>query len=80
MEPACNRHFIELKDLRIEANQIYAFSKGVIPETLRTPTFYTISIWCMGINKDPITITYASEEERDAEYDILIKETKVTYY
>ena len=80
MEPTNNRYFIELKDLRIEANQIYAFSKGAIPETLRTPTFYTISIWCVDNNKDPITITYASEEERDAEYDILIKETKVIHY
>lgn len=61
---------VELKEITIRLDEVNAFGKLLIPNTLQTPTYYAIAVWFKGVT-EPITITYSSEEERDNDLAIL---------
>ena len=64
--------FAKIKDLTVDTKKIIAIGQLVVPETRQTPEYFGISIWLVGIT-EPITVTYATEEERNTDHDLLIK-------
>lgn len=66
------RPFVHLKDLSFEPESVYAYGKMTIPSTLKTPNYYAIALWFYE-GKEPLTVTYETEEERDSELDIVVK-------
>lgn len=58
------KSFVILKDFECAADQIVAHGKSMIPQTLQSPEYPTISIWFSSL-KEPITLVYETEEERE---------------
>ena len=69
--------FIKLKDVTIRSESIVAFGEMKIPQTMQTPEFFAISVW-LAEGKEPIVATYESEEERDADFEIINVAFKLT--
>lgn len=66
---------IELKFATVIANEVVAVAKLNQPATLQTPEVPYIQIQMR--NTQPLLIPYDSEEERDAEYDIVKEAMKI---
>lgn len=64
MKTQVTKSFVVLKDFECAADQIVAHGKSTIPQTLQSPEYPTISIWFSSL-KDPITLVYEKEEERE---------------
>ena len=56
--------FIHLKDSTIKLSKVTAITKGVMPATNFTPTYYTMIV-CLEDVAQPIVHTYETEEERN---------------
>ena len=67
-----NSSFITVKDAAFKKDLIAAFGKYVIPATMQTPEYFAISFWLTHV-KEPIIVTYVSEDERNQAYDELLK-------
>lgn len=63
--------FIQLKDLSFSIPHLVAVGKMPIPATMQTPAYYAVSIWLKDL-KEPLIITYATEDEREAEYQMIL--------
>lgn len=58
---------IVMKDIIFNLNNLVAYAKITIPETMQTPVYYAISLFLSNVH-DPIMLTYNTIEERDKEY------------
>jgi hypothetical protein len=67
MKPFCH-----LKDVSFSAYDIVAYARSIVPATLQTPLYYGLSIRLQNVF-EPITVTYNTEAERDAEYEVITK-------
>lgn len=61
---------VQLKDVSLQVASIIAWGKMPIPATMQTPEYFGLTIWVDGA-QEPIIVTYATEEERDKEYDTI---------
>jgi hypothetical protein len=62
--------FVDLKDLSFNPYAVVAYGKGIIPQTMQTPEMPTLTVWLRDVPQ-PLIITYATEQERDAEFEAI---------
>jgi hypothetical protein len=62
--------FVELKDVSFSPYAVVAYGRSVVPQTMQTPEYPTLTIWLRD-TKEPITAIYETEEERNNEYAII---------
>lgn len=66
---------LELKDISLDPYCVVAYNRYTISGTLQTPEIPAITVWLSGIH-EPIIATYASEDERNKDYESLKEAVK----
>jgi len=62
--------FVELKDLTFDKSYLISFGTGVLPKDNMNNEVYVLTVWLSGV-REPISITYGTEEDRDKELNIV---------
>ncbi len=71
--------FLVLKDFECAPDEIVAHALSVVPRSLNTPEYPTISIWLRNV-REPITILYDDEESREKDLVLLRKAIEVVRF
>jgi hypothetical protein len=65
--------YIQLKDAVVRLENVAAVGQATVPPTYQTPPYYVVSIW-LDVLKEPLNISYAEVEERNAAYADIIEQ------
>ena len=63
--------FLHTQDSSIRTEAVIAVTKGVIPATNFTPTYFTVCVYLHTVNQ-PIVHTFETEDERDVMFNAFI--------
>ncbi len=64
MHPEPFEAFVDLKDVSLSPYAVVAYGKLTVPATMQSPAYPAITLWLRDV-REPIMITYISEEQRD---------------